>query len=163
MGMANLGDWPTGLPQGRDSVEMVVIGHNGGVYVRQVDGQIRFRMETPGLAGGPPVIADVDGDGQMEFASGGRDTLTVFDLDCTPNFFNPQRCERGRGQQRANGVLWQATTQGAQSGVAMFDFDGDGRTEIVYADQCFMRVYDGLSGEVLFSTPRMSTTQWEYP
>jgi hypothetical protein len=26
-----------------------------------------------------------------------------------------------------------------------------------------MRVYDGLSGEVLFSTPRMSTTQFEYP
>lgn len=163
MGMADLGDWPTGLPQGADSVEMVVIGRNGGVYVRQVDGQIRFRMETSGLAGGPPVIADIDGDGRMEFASGGRNTLTVFDLDCTPAFFRQQGCERGSGAQRANGVIWEAKTQGAQSGVAMFDFDGDGRTELVYADQCFMRVYDGLSGEVLFSTPRMSTTQWEYP
>ncbi|HTV20468.1 MAG TPA: VCBS repeat-containing protein, partial [Polyangiaceae bacterium] len=62
-----------------------------------------------------------------------------------------------------NGILWEAKTQGARSGLAVFDFDGDGRTELVYADQCFMRVYDGLSGEVLFSTPRSSTTQFEYP
>jgi hypothetical protein len=60
-------------------------------------------------------------------------------------------------------VLWEGTVQGAQSGLAVFDFDGDGRSEVVYADQCFMRVYDGRSGDVLFSTPRMSTTQWEYP
>jgi hypothetical protein len=99
----------------------------------------------------------------MEFASGGLDKLTVFDLDCTPLFFNQQGCERGSGDERANGIIWEAQTQGAQSGVAVFDFDGDGRTELVYADQCFMRVYDGLSGEVLFSTPRSSTTQWEYP
>jgi hypothetical protein len=164
MGVANLHpNWATGLPQGKDSAELVVIGHDGSLYVRQIDGQTRFRMEVPGFAGGPPVIADIDGDGRMEFASGGRDKLTVFDLDCTSNFFNQQGCERGSGAERNNGIVWEAKTQGARSGVAVFDFDGDGRTELVYADQCFMRVYDGLTGEVLFSTPRMSTTQWEYP
>jgi hypothetical protein len=45
----------------------------------------------------------------------------------------------------------------------VFDFDGDGRAEVVYADQCFMRVYDGRNGDVLFSVPRSSTTRWEYP
>src|SRR5690606_17508249 len=161
MAVANLhNDWVTGLPQGADSAELVVVGFNGSVFVRQVDGQTRFRMETSGLAGGPPVVADIDGDGRMEFASGGFDTLSVFDLDCTTLFFNQQGCERGSGQARQNGVVWQARTQGARSGVAVFDFDGDGRSELVYADQCFMRVYDGLSGDVLFSTPRMSTTQW---
>jgi hypothetical protein len=164
MGVANLHpNWATGLPQGKDSAELVVIGHNGSLYVRQIDGQTRFRMEVPGFAGGPPVIADIDGDGRMEFASGGRDKLSVFDLVCTSNFFNQQGCERGSGAERTNGIVWEAKTQGARSGVAVFDFDGDGRTELVYADQCFMRVYDGLTGEVLFSTPRMSTTQWEYP
>jgi hypothetical protein len=164
MGMANLRDnWATGLPQGIDSAELVVVGHDGSLYVRQVDGQTRLRVNDPGLAGGPPVIADIDGDGRMEFASGGIDKLTVFDLDCTSNFFNQQGCERGSGEERPNGVVWEAETQGAKSGLAVFDFDGDGRTELVYADQCFMRVYDGLTGTVLFSTPRMSTTQFEYP
>jgi hypothetical protein len=161
--MANLENWPTGLPGAVDSAELVVIGHNGKVWVRTVDGQVRFLMQTPGLAGSPPVIADFDGDGRMEFASGGLDTLTVFDLDCTPTFFNERGCEGGRGEQRANGVLWEGQVQGARSGLAVFDFDGDGRSEVVYGDQCFMRVYDGASGDVLFSAPRRSTTQWEYP
>jgi len=163
MGMANIEDWPTGLRGAVDSAEMVVIGHNGRVWVRTVDGQVRFLMQTPGLAGGPPVIADLDGDGRMEFASGGLNTITVFDLDCTREFFNERGCENGNGEARANGVVWEGTVQGARSGLAVFDFDGDGRSEVVYADQCFMRVYDGRSGEVLFSAPRMSTTQWEYP
>ena len=163
LGLANLEDWPTGLTGAVDSAELVVIGHNGKVWVRTVDGQVRFLMSTPGLAGSPPVIADLDGDGRMEFASGGLDKLTVFDLDCTPAFFNERGCEDGRGEARADGVLWEGKVQGARSGLAVFDFDGDGRSEVVYADQCFMRVYDGRTGSVLFSTPRMSTTQYEYP
>jgi VCBS repeat protein len=163
MAMANLEEWPTGLQGAVDSVELVVVGHNGKVWVRTVDGQVRFLMQTPGLAGSPPVIADFDGDGRMEFASGGLDTVTVFDLDCTPTFFNERGCEDGRGEARPDGVLWEGRVQGARSGLAVFDFDGDGRSEVVYGDQCFMRVYDGGTGEVLFSAPRRSTTQWEYP
>lgn len=165
MASANLADnWPTGLPQGRDSAELVIIGHDGSVRVKTVDGNSKFAMTSSGgLAGGPPVIADIDGDGRMEFASGGRNKMTVFDLDCTPAFFNQAGCGGGRGEQRANGVLWEATTRGSESGIAMFDFNGDHKTEVVYADQCFMRVYDGMSGEVLFSAPRSSITQWEYP
>lgn len=163
LAMANIEEWPTGLPGAVDSAEIVVIGHNGKVWVRTVDGQVRFLMQTPGLAGSPPVIADFDGDGRMEFASGGLDSITVFDLDCTPSFFNERGCENGRGDPRANGVLWQGRVQGARSGLAVFDFDGDGRSEVVYGDQCFMRVYDGGTGNVLFSAPRRSTTQWEYP
>jgi hypothetical protein len=164
MASANLGNFATGLPQGKDSVELVIVGHNGNVWVKTVDGNAQFSMSLPNVAGGPPVIADIDGDGRMEFASAGRDTLTVFDLDCTPRAFNQQGCGGGRGEQNAGGVVWEAPpTQGVTSGIAVFDFNGDGRAEVVYADQCFMRVYDGLDGTVLFSTPRMSTTQWEYP
>lgn len=163
MGMANLGEWPTNLPSAVDSAELLVVGPGGEIQLKTVNGTTRFRMGTLGLAGGPPVIADVDGDGRMEFASGGLDRLTVFDLDCTPQFFNQRGCEGGRGAERASGVLWQANTRGNRSGVAVFDFNGDGRTELVHADRCFMRVYDGMTGEVQFSTPRSSTTQWEYP
>jgi len=33
----------------------------------------------------------------------------------------------------------------------------------VYADQCFLRIMDGLTGKVLFSVPRSSTTRYDYP
>ncbi len=163
MAMGNLANWNTGLPGGADSAELVVIGHAGEVWVKLVDGTLKISLDAKGGAGGPPVIADFDGDGRMEFATGGNDKLTVFDLDCTPSFYNERFCGNGRGKIAANGVLWQGVTQGATSGVAVFDFDGDTRAEVVYADQCFMRVYDGITGDVLFSTPRSSTTQWEYP
>jgi hypothetical protein len=53
--------------------------------------------------------------------------------------------------------------QGQFSGASVFDFDGDHRAELVYADQCFMRIFDGVTGEVKFSVPRSSLTRWEYP
>jgi hypothetical protein len=159
---ANLGEFATGLPQGKDSAELVVVGHNGNLWVKTVDGSIRFSMTDAGLrASGPPVIADIDGDGRMEFASGGLGTLTVFDLDCARgDSFNEAGCS---GEENADGMVWSVQTQGAFSGLAVFDFNGDRKAELVYADQCYMRVFDGISGDVLFSTPRMSTTQWEYP
>jgi hypothetical protein len=45
----------------------------------------------------------------------------------------------------------------------VFDFDGDERAEVVYADQCYLRIMDGTNGDVLFSVPRSSTTRFDYP
>jgi hypothetical protein len=33
----------------------------------------------------------------------------------------------------------------------VFDFNGDGRDEVVYRDECWLRVYDGRNGDVLFA------------
>ena len=49
------------------------------------------------------------------------------------------------------------------TGSTIFDFEGDGTAEAVYADECFVRVYNGKTGEVLFSTYRNSATWWEQP
>jgi hypothetical protein len=49
------------------------------------------------------------------------------------------------------------------TGSTIFDFEGDGAVEAVYADECFVRVYNGSTGEVLFSTYRNSATWWEQP
>lgn len=157
------GDFPTGLPGGADSVELVVVGVSGELWVKRVDGSNVLSLGTSRIVAGPPVIADFDGDGRMEFAAPGFRTLTVFDLDCHPDFFDQSRCGRGTGRENAQGMLWQVATQGVRSGAAVFDFDGDGRSEVVHADQCYMRIYNGLTGDVLFSVPRMSSTQWEYP
>jgi hypothetical protein len=49
------------------------------------------------------------------------------------------------------------------TGSSVFDFDGDGKAEVVYADECFSRVYDGRSGDVLHSQYRTSCTWYENP
>jgi hypothetical protein len=111
------------------------------------------------------VIADFDGDGRMEFASPGFDRITVYDLDClsTGDVGVAANCKNPSGPN-SDGILWTVgNAHGATSGASVFDFDGDGSSEVVYADQCFMRIFRGTTGEVLFSVPRSSTTRWEYP
>jgi hypothetical protein len=52
------------------------------------------------------------------------------------------------------GIAWSRSTQDLSSNVtgsSIFDFEADGRSEVVYGDECFVRVYDGQSGDVLFS------------
>ena len=45
----------------------------------------------------------------------------------------------------------------------MFDFEGDGRAEILYNDELFFRVYDGRTGALLVQQANPSTTLFEYP
>jgi hypothetical protein len=66
-----------------------------------------------------------------------------------------------------NGVLveeWAQTTHDFSSSVtgsSVFDFEGDGKAEVVYNDECFLWVYDGKTGAVLFATPTTSFTATE--
>src|SRR5690606_35479914 len=49
------------------------------------------------------------------------------------------------------------------TGSSVFDFDGDGTAEVVYNDECYMRVYAGPDGTVLAQIPQHSHTLIEYP
>src|SRR5690606_16595561 len=65
-----------------------------------------------------------------------------------------------------DGVLWVQPSQDLSSnitGSSIFDFNGDGAAEAVYRDECYIRVYDGRTGTVLFSAPASSGTGNEYP
>jgi len=163
VGMANLGDYPTAL--GRDSAEMVIVS-SGEMRVTQVDGRVILKVQGGGLVGGPPVIADFDADGRMEFASPGLDQITAFDMDCSTDSAvkgDARNCKNPNGPN-PQGILWRVQgLHGATSGAAVFDFDGDRRSEVVYADQCFMRIMDGATGATLFSVPRSSVTRFDYP
>ena len=112
--------------------------------------------------GGPPTIADFDGDGRVEFASAGATAYDVFDPDCrgTPD---PATCP----SMTTNGVAVvrsrRRTARRTSTGSSVFDFDGDGRAEVVYGDECFTRVYDGITGKVLYSRYRTSCTWYENP
>lgn len=115
-----------------------------------------------GGRGGPPTIADFDGDGRPELATAGGLSYTVYDLYRA----GEEVVSTGAPQPGDVYARWSQTTQDQSSnttGSSVFDFQGDGAAEVVYADECFMRVYDGASGEVLLETPSSSATIHEYP
>ena len=170
--IADFGTYPATGPAGDDRAHLdgipeIVVINAGVAHVYTVDGRVVFTAPllatggNPVGNGGPPTIADFDGDGRVEFASAGASGYNVFDPDCigTPD---PVTCP----SLRTDGVLWVQTSQDFSSNVtgsSVFDFDGDGRAEVVYGDECFTRVYDGKTGAVLYSRYRTSCTWYENP
>ena len=111
--------------------------------------------------GGAPTVADFDGDGAPEFATAGLGKYTVFDPECTAGS-TPDVCPTGR----PDGILWSVDVQDISSnttGSSVFDFEGDGRAEVVYNDECFLRVFDGSTGDILLERANSSRTGTEYP
>ena len=137
-----------------DGIAEIVTVQNGMVLLHTLDGQ--QLLSAPIVGGGPPTIGDFDNDGFPEIASAGGTAYLVFDLDCAGA---PAGCA-------GDYVRWTQPSQDSSSqntGSSIFDFEGDGQAEAVYADECFVRVYDGSSGEVLYSAARTSCTWYENP
>jgi hypothetical protein len=66
----------------------------------------------------------------------------------------------------ADTFLWAKQTQDCSSactGSSLFDFNGDGKAEVVYADEHALRIYEGATGNELFSTCNTSGTLAENP
>jgi hypothetical protein len=62
--------------------------------------------------------------------------------------------------------LWQYQTQdqsSAVTGTSVFDFQGDLKAEVLYNDECFFRVFEGSSSEILYERPNSHRTATEYP
>ena len=123
----------------------------------------RFLMAPtvlPAGWGGPPTVADFDGDGIPDFGTAAPRTYYVFSLDCL-NSPKPAKC---RGS--IPGVLWQSVIKDVSSGgtaTSVFDFNGDGRAEVIYRDECWLRVYNGPDGKTVFARPITSGTALEMP
>lgn len=61
---------------------------------------------------------------------------------------------------------WMRLTEDNSSratGSSVFDFNGDGAAEVIYNDECYFRIYDGVTGSVLFKEHSPSRTRTEYP
>ncbi|WP_437955085.1 CARDB domain-containing protein [Sorangium sp. So ce119] len=61
---------------------------------------------------------------------------------------------------------WQRETEDDSSratGSSVFDFNGDGAAEVIYNDECYFRIYDGVTAGVLFKENSPSRTRSEYP
>jgi len=108
--------------------------------------------------GGPPTVADFDGDGQAEIGVAGADFYIVVDLEClaAPT---PAQCT-------GPGIRWRIANADCSSrvtGSSVFDFEGDGRAEVIYADETTFRVLDGIDGTTRLSVPNRSHTRLEMP
>jgi len=162
--VADMGDFPGAVADAPGRAEIVVASapspsspatDTGRVRVMTIGGDIVFGPlnlpAEPAMAagrGGPPTVGNFDADPRREFAVAGGSRYTVFDLD------------------EAGGILWSRPSQDLSSNVtgsSVFDFDADGVAEVVYADECFARIYRGTDGEVLFSRSASSGTGYEYP
>ncbi|AKV00184.1 Rhs-family protein [Labilithrix luteola] len=169
--IADFGAYGANVPA--KNPEIVVVRSNT-VMVYAVDGTFALPPVSAPVAfgGGPPTIADFDGDGLPEIGVAGQNYYTVYDIDCGPTPRPGGTCSLGTcafsGVDKpcpAQGyIAWSRASQDKSSnatGSTSFDFDADGVSEVVYADECFVRIYSGKTGEVLSSQYRSSCTWYE--
>ena len=125
--------------------EIVLVG-SGRVYILEHTLSVVRSTTIPGGGtGGPPMIGDTDGDGVPEIVTAGASKLVVYRSDLS--------------------ILWQSAIRDASSartGATLFDFNGDGRPEVVYRDEVYLRIYDGPTGQVRWQVPMSSCTWIEY-
>ncbi len=152
-----IADGPTAIADfDLDGQPEVVSVSNGVVSI--VEGSTGTLLSTfnlvdyPSVHGGAPTIADYDGDGIPEIGIAGKSAYGTYEFDGT--------------------VVWQTTNSDASSnmtGSSVFDFDGDGTAEVVYADEEQLFILNGLTGvDRLASTgfgsdEHASATLQEYP
>jgi hypothetical protein len=134
-----------------DGKAEIVVSGQGELRLLDTDGTLLWRTPIPGADsayyGGPPTIADFDGDGEPEIGVAAGSRYSVIEGD--------------------GSILWQNTTDDSSSGntgSAVFDFEGDGVAEVVYADQTRLWVFSGVDGAVKLESSHHSNGTWlEYP
>ncbi|MCA9707628.1 MAG: VCBS repeat-containing protein [Myxococcales bacterium] len=109
-----------------------------------------------GTGGGPPTIADFNGDGTPDVGVAAGVGYAVFDgvALMNPAVANPDT------------LMWITPAQDCSSrrtGSSVFDFDGNGSAEVVYGDEQYLRIYDGATGTVVLQECNTTGTLEEYP
>ena len=106
--------------------------------------------------GGPPTIADFNGDGTPDVAMAGGVGYAVLDGKKLVDASVP-------GNEAFLWIKQTSDCSSASTGSTVFDFDGDGKAEVVYSDQQRLRVYEGPTGNVLWERCNTTATLIENP
>jgi hypothetical protein len=127
--------------------EVIVVGDGlVGVYDSACQVSASWSL-VGGGTGGPPTVSDFDADGAVEIGIAEAETYTVYERDGT--------------------VLWSHPVTDDSShatGSVVFDFEADGRPEVVYADETRLWILAGADGTVRLEDDRhASRTLHEYP
>ena len=127
--------------------EVVVTWYPGLVRLQDHDGSLIWSGSYTGNTIGPPTVADFDGDGAPEIGVAGNGIYVMLDGDGTQ--------------------IWARSVNDYSSGFtgsSVFDFEGDGKAEVVFADENDLWVFDGATGSVkLQESAHSSATCSEYP
>lgn len=104
-----------------------------------------------GICSASMAAADLDGDGRPDIIVPSGDKLLAIKVN---------------GSSLVK--MWEAPIldyggQCGASGAAAFDFEGDGKYEVVYHDTQGMFVYRGTNGQRIYQSPRNSSTLFETP
>ncbi len=133
-------------------LDAIVQGRRGGQnYVYCWDIQTpailrQFKLPNNWVEGASRVnVADLNGDGQLEISFVAYPTLFALKNDFT--------------------VLWSITTNDASSVTcsSVFDFCGDGSSDVIYRGQSFLQVLEGATGQVKWQDDCVSATHIENP
>lgn len=131
----------------------VVVVSSGKIYVwdPRTGLQIGSTFNIPNTgAGGRANIGDYDNDGIPEIGAGGNNRYVVVDFDTATSTFSQKWVKTiVDGSEHTTG--------------SVFDFDCDGKTQVVYRDENVLYVWDGETGNVMASIPCGSATRSEFP
>ncbi len=137
------------------SPDVVVVGAGKVWILNGATGAIvgtAFTLSDTNQAGAP-TIADFDGDGYPEIGVAQDHFYHVI----KPTLSNA-------GAITGMTLLWKTGNHDFSSSVTgstVFDFEGDGKAEVVYADECWLWVFDGTTGNVRLAYSHSSFTATE--
>ena len=138
----------TGVGNFDSDPEPEIVGVScGQVRIYERDGTLLYGPVAVGSgSGGPPTVADFDGDGLDEVGVAGLSQYRLYDSDLTVLWSNPT-----------------ADQSSSVTGSSAFDFNNDGASEIVYADELDLWIWDGTGALIHHSEEHASGTHVEYP